>query len=237
MTTELFNPQSTVTNLQQQIDGFREVALREIEGLDSNIESKLALKAAVERSICLEDAAAAIEVSIRNSLSGVRRHFDSSAASSVLLRSYEDVMSISRNGNGERTAETHSSSRMHLLPYDVSPLTVLALLWGDKEIKDFAKTAALAAGAKPTPDGLRVEEALERSNKLYAEIMALEEARQSAVAALGGFAKITLPKLAKEKYEPVFSTMEPAPSPTVKVMGADGVKRPYQADPFAWRGD
>ena len=65
MTTELFSPQSTAANIQQQIEGFRSVALGEIESLDSHIESKLSLKAEVERSICLEDAAAAIEASIR----------------------------------------------------------------------------------------------------------------------------------------------------------------------------
>ena len=80
MTTELFSPQSTAANIQQQIEGFRSVALGEIESLDSHIESKLSLKAEVERSICLEDAAAAIEASIRYALTDARRHVDSSAA-------------------------------------------------------------------------------------------------------------------------------------------------------------
>lgn len=237
MTTELFNHQSAAARIQGKIEDFHAEALREIAGLDSQIESKLSLKAEVERSICLEDAAAAIEASIRHSLDGVRRHFDSGAASSVFLHVHEDTLTISNNANGERKAESRTKRRLDLLPYDTSPLTILALLWGDKEIKAFAKTAALAAGAKPAPEGLRVDEALENSNRLHAEIMELEKARQSAVAALGGFSKITLSDLAKEKFEPVFSTMEPSPPPSVKVMGADGVMRPYQADPFAWRGD
>lgn len=237
MTTELLNPQSTAAKIQQRIEGFHAETLREIEAMDSEIESKLSLRAEVERSICLEDAAAAIEASIRHSLADARRHFDSDAACSVLLSAHEDTLTIYSNANGERKAQSRTKIRMDLLPFDVRPLTVLALLWGDKEIKAFAKTAALAAGAKPAPDGLRVDEALGRSNKLYAEIMALEEARQSAVAALGGLSKITLAEMAKEKFQPVFSTMEPTPPPTVKVMGADGVMHPYRSDPFAWRGD
>lgn len=237
MTTELFNPQSPAAKIQQRIEGFHAEALREIEALNSEIKRKLSLKNEVEKSICLEDAAAAIEASIRHSLDDKRRYLDSEAACSVFLSAHEDTLTICNNANGERGASSRTKRRMDLLPYDVSPLTVLALLWGDKEIKAFAKTAALAAGAKPAPEGLRVEEALERSNKLHAEIMALEEARQSAVAALGGFSKITLAELAEEEFRPVFSTMEPTPPPTVKVMGADGVMRPYRSDPFAWRGD
>lgn len=238
------NFKSAPAVILQKIGQFRAESAKDIGDIDALIEQKLRELVEIHQGVCLEDAAALIERSIRASLDERRDRLYRTAALARDLAYHADVrLSRGHNGIGQRTFHDLEKKRLEVTPYDMDSLDVLALVWSDKEVKAFAESAALAAGAKPAPDGLTVGEAVQRSNVLLAEIESLEETRQQAAAVLAELSGVSLSKFSQEAekaaivLDEITSTQTTGDGPTVKVRGADGVMRPYQADPFAWRGD
>ena len=240
------NFKNAPAEMLQKIGQFRADAIKDIEAVQSDIDRKCDEMAEINRSVCLEVVAALIERSIHASLDNRRAKLYHAASAAKFLTHHADVrMPSGTNGDGRLTFSDGAKRSIDVLSHYSEPLDVLALVWGDKEIRAFAEGAALAAGAKPAPDGLTVEDALERSKAVLTEIESLEETRQQAVAVLNELAGVSLYQFAKKAekaavvLDQIASAPTPAPSagPSVKVRGADGVMRPYQADPFAWRGD
>ena len=237
------NFKNAPASVLQKIGRFRADAAQGISELQAEIDRKQDEFGQINQSVCFEDAAALIERLIHSHLDDRRSLMFSAAASAKHLAYHTDLRKPSGlDGVGRVSFSDGTKRRIDILSYYTEPADVLAMLWGDKEIRAFAETAARAAGAKTVAEGgLPVAEALERAQALVAEIESLDEARFQAQNVLNEIAAISMFKLAQEadKAAVVLDEIasEPTPVPSdqsaVQVRGEDGVLRPYRADPFS----
>lgn len=236
MNARLFDA-AQYSDLAQQMQRLRTEAHDGMQSIRDEIQRLAEELRAVQHSVCLEDAAAKIEGYLAHRLEERRARLYLSQRAAVDLASYHDIRTASFSGDGSLISSTSSTPFSALYIAKDDPMDVLALLWGTKEIKAFARAAAMESGAKPKADGgLSVDEAMQRSAAIWEELERLEQTRIEAVAALKDLQNLRLPTVAVRQESP-----KPIPvdvdnsfrAPTVMVRGADGVMRPQQSDPFA----
>lgn len=182
-------PQSIV----QKIEALQQESLRDIDALTECIAAKQQEHSKVDRSICFEDAAALLEDTLRRLLKSRREKIYAAAGRALLLGSHAETESCaSYNGKGELQFRTRGVAQIDIIDHGGDALDVLALIWGDEQIKAFAAEALSAAGAKPAPEGLTVAEAVSRSKALVSEMKALSQTRSEAVEAMKQIGSVTL---------------------------------------------
>ena len=237
MSTDQLDFKNIPADVAQMIQAFRTEAQKKIEALDASLQEKMNTRAEVEASICLEDAAALIERSINTVLQNRLESIQRQAGLASRLAFHADTVEVSFNSVGGVSTTVRSKRPLSILPYNMEALDVLSLLWGGKEIKAFAKGAALAAGSKPAPEGRSSVEALQLAEALGREIEDISRARKDAVDTLSGFIDVALVPFIQRAAPSEPPT--PSPEPSVKVQGADGVMRPYMVnDSYTefWKG-
>ncbi|WP_422848962.1 hypothetical protein ACOYR4_06140 [Acidovorax sp. M14] len=182
-------PQSII----QKIEALQQESLRDIDALTDGIAVKQKEFATVGGSICFEDAAALVVDTLRRLLKSRREKIYAAAGRALHLVSHVETESgASYNGDGELQFKKRNVAHLDIIGHDGDALDVLALIWGDEEIKAFAAEALSKVGAKPAPEGLTVAEALSRSNALVSEMKTLSQTRSAAVAAMKQIGAVTL---------------------------------------------
>lgn len=220
MTQQALKLTDLPAEIGKKIEQFKVDARKEIDAVDAEILKKQAILFDIQKSVCLDDAAALIEANFRRELENKRAVIQKEAASAIYFKFHAPTTSVYLNSGGEVRLEHREKATLNIFGYHSTALDILSVLWSDDEIKEFAKKSAIAAGAKPVPDGRTIEEIERLSAVLVEELEALYTARQTASKTISGLIDIALvPFIAKTTSS---APPEPNPEPSVRTRDKDG---------------
>lgn len=225
-------------NLAEKMRGIRTEAQDSIQAIETSMQSLADELITVQDNVCLEDASAMIAERLGHILADRRKHLYALQRNAKRLDRHQTTRGVYFSGDKTVSITDQYGSYQPGLPNDATD--ILALVWGDAEIKKFATEAAAANGAKPkSAGGLTANQAAHRSDEIIAELERLDRERIDAISVLATMPALAIPthKLAalpqpqpEPEPAPAPTPPEPRSQPSVLVKGADGQMRPYNVN-------
>jgi len=218
----LFGLQRAVSD---QIGQAKTAAQDAVDQLDAAIREKTEAANELTRRVSVDDAAARIADSIRNTIRRSRADLQRRADAAVHLGAHRPMREIGSvfDGNGAAPLRELEQRRVEVLSYPIDPTEILALTMTDEQIQAWALQAARNAGAQE--DGTGIDQLKADHERLVDELVELHEQRRQAKAQLAGLINMALSPLVPDSFfEPKASHQAPATSetPTVTQMDENG---------------